>query len=49
MAQSTFGTYVLSLGFFEAVPLPALKQVGGTQIAILANEFGTVGARGEGG
>ena len=47
--SALFGTYVLSLGFFEGVVLPALRQSGVRRIDILADVHGVAGALGEAG
>lgn len=48
-SRALFGTYALSLGFFEAAPLHALRRAGASDIRILADVSGVVGALGEAG
>jgi len=47
--SALFGTYVLSLSFFEATLLPTLRQAGVRSIVILADIDGIAGALGEAG
>jgi hypothetical protein len=47
--SALFGSYVLSLSFFEGVVLPALRQAGVRSIGILADLDGVAGALGEAG
>lgn len=47
--RALFGTYALSLGFFEAAPLRALRRVGTSDIRILADVSGVAAALGEAG
>ena len=48
-SRALIGTYVMSLGFFEAAPLRALRRGGATDIRILADVAGVAGALGEAG
>jgi hypothetical protein len=47
--RALFGTYALSLGFFEAAPLRALRRVGANDIRILSDVSGVAAALGEAG
>ena len=47
--RALFGTYALSLGFFEAAPLRALRRVGANDIRILADVAGVAASLGEAG
>jgi hypothetical protein len=47
--RALFGTYALSLGFFEAAPLRALRRVGANDIRILADVSGVAASLGEAG
>lgn len=47
--DALLGTYVLSLSFFEAIVLPALRQSGVRSVDILADVDGVAGALGEAG
>lgn len=47
--RALFGTFALSLGFFEAAPLRALRRGGATDIRILADVSGVAGSLGEAG
>lgn len=47
--RALFGTFALSLGFFEAAPLRALRRVGANDIRILADVSGVAASLGEGG
>ncbi|MDR7155693.1 hypothetical protein J2W40_002529 [Sphingobium xenophagum] len=47
--RALFGTYTLSLGFFEATPLRALRRAGVAEISILADISGVADALGEAG
>jgi len=47
--RALFGTYALSLGFFEAVPLRALRRGGASDIRILADVSGVAASLGEAG
>lgn len=47
--RALFGTYALSLGFFEAAPLRALRRVGASDIRILADVSGVAASLGEAG
>lgn len=48
-SRALFGTYALSLGFFEAAPLHALRRAGASDIRLLADVTGVAGALGEAG
>ena len=48
-SRALFGTYALSLGFFEAAPLHALRRAGARDIRIVADVSGVAGALGEAG
>lgn len=47
--RALFGTYALSLGFFEAAPLRALRRVGASDVRILADVSGVAASLGEAG
>lgn len=47
--RALFGTFALSLGFFEAGPLRALRRVGATDIRIISDVTGVTAALGEAG
>jgi len=47
--RALFGTFALSLGFFEAAPLRALRRVGASDIRILADVSGVAASLGEAG
>jgi hypothetical protein len=47
--RALFGTFTLSLGFFEAAPLRALRAAGTNDIRILADVVGVAGSLGEAG
>lgn len=47
--RALFGTFAMSLGFFEAAPLRALRRGGATDIRILSDVSGVAAALGEAG
>ena len=47
--RALFGTFALSLGFFEAAPLRALRRVGARDIRILSDVSGVAASLGEAG
>jgi hypothetical protein len=47
--RALFGTFALSLGFFEAAPLRALRRVGANDIRILSDVSGVAASLGEAG
>jgi hypothetical protein len=47
--RALFGTFALSLGFFEAAPLRALRRVGANDIRIIADISGVAASIGEAG